>query len=729
MSRSFRLALVPIATAILGCGMSDRTATLIRDEWGVPHVFAAREDAGFYALGYAMAEDRLRRLLGFVRFARGELAAAYGPAFLESDATARRWRFREMAEAGVEQLGPELRRNYQAFLAGLQAFAAERPADSATAALVRGLTVADLIALTRAALYTGYQVPVSFAECRIDGIVYSSGYLPYQAAAAPGSNGWVVMPRRTAEGALLLAADPHVEVESIAYYEYHLEAGGLHSAGFALGPVLWQAHTEHAAWALTTGNPDFLDCYQVLTDPASPTRYRFDGAQREMEVRVDTIAVAGQAPVVRTFEYTRHNGVLSPVVARRGDTALVASTPDMERAGYLHREFDRMNRARSVAEVKAALATMSMFPQNVIVGDRDGEVLFVRAGRAPIRPTGWDWSGPVPGNDSSTAWRGVHALEDLVQVENPAAGFLQNDNVAPDVMAPGLGHLRTAPPDLFFDRPGRQTSRGARTVAVLGAVEPLTMERAMGLAFDELWITTPDWLAGLRYAVALRPGRVGAAPPAFRAALARLERFDGRAAAESPAALDFYFWRIAAAPRLARLADRSFIDYPWDSTRFTPAFADALLDGLRESLDHRQSTLGTTDQPLGDLMRVARGTHEAPVGGVTIYSDVAPHCLELLRAVCEAPMRAFIMAPIDSTRRQRAAYGSQAMRIVQFTNPIQAFSLYAFGQSDDTTSAHFADQLPLFSEKRMKRAWFSRAEVEPRATVTRVLTLPDPNSR
>ncbi len=464
------------------------------------------------------------------------------------------------------------------------------------------------------------------------------------------------------------------------------------------------------AWTLTTGNPDFLDCYRVAVDPAHPTRYRYDGVEVEMETRVDTILVAGQAPVVHTFEYTRHNGVMSPVVARRGDTAFVASTPDIHRAGYLHMEFDRMNRARSVEDVTTALATTSMFPQNVIVGDQAGHVLYVRAGRVPIRPPGLDWSAPVPGNDSSTAWRGVQPLSALVQVADPPAGFLQNNNSAPDVVTPDAGSLRSAAPDLFFDAPGRQTSRGYRTLQVLGAEPRFTMDQAMALAFDETWVTTGDWLAALRYALRTRPARMVAALPDLRAAVVRLESFDGRAAAESHSALDFYFWRKATAARIARL-DPRWIDFPWDSSRFSPVFADALLDGLEESLATRRRTYGTSDQALGDLMRVVRGTVEAPVGGVTIYTDVAPHCLERLRAVCEAPMRAFLMAPIDSTSRFRVAYGSQAMRIVQFTTPIRAATLYAFGQSDDPTSPHYADQLPLFSEKRMKPAWFSRAEL------------------
>ena len=123
-------------------------------------------------------------------------------------------------------------------------------------------------------------------------------------------------------------------------------------------------------------------------------------------------------------------------------------------------------------------------------------------------------------------------------------------------------------------------------------------------------------------------------------------------------------------------------------------------------------------------MRVNRGKVEAPVGGVTLDSDLAPLCVEQVRAVCDRTMRAFGVAPLGDTGRFRVVRGSQSMRIVQFTKPLQAYSLYAFGQSDDPASPHYADQVKLFSEKRMKRAYFSRAELEGHIRSEKTLTMP-----
>ncbi len=494
--------------------------TIDRDEWGVPHIFAAKEEGGYFGLGYAMSEDRFERLMQIVLFERGELASVAGPSAVEKDVQNRLWRNREMAGADLGQLSPQVRRDYLAFAAGVRAYVDKAAPKPELAALARSITLTDLVAIPRAVVYAGYHEQYAQAECRVDGMTYSPGMLPYRSSEnAPASNGWVVMPARTADGALILAADPHVDTQNVAYYEYEIDAGGLHSAGFAMGPALWQAHTETVAWAMTTGNPDFLDCYEIQTDPIDPRRYLYDGKPRRMEVRNETIKVAGAPDVTRQFEYALINGMPAPIVARRGDKAYAASAADMDRAGYLNEEFHSMNTARSVGGLRRALATMSAMPQNITAGDSAGHVLFIRVGRTPVRPKGYDWTRPVPGNTSKTAWLGFRSIDEMVQLRDPHAGFLQNDNAAPDgddrARQPARQQLSAG---RLLRRAGTANAARRAHLQVLAANPHVTLGEAMDLAFDEMWITAPGWIEALRYAVATRPDLVAAETPATRAA-------------------------------------------------------------------------------------------------------------------------------------------------------------------------------------------------------------------
>ncbi|WP_423928440.1 penicillin acylase family protein [Candidatus Palauibacter sp.] len=121
---------------------------------------------------------------------------------------------------------------------------------------------------------------------------------------------------------------------------------------------------------MTTGAPDVADCYEVEVDPADSLRYRYDGEWRRMETHEAAIEVRGGETVTRSFTYTRHNAVLSPVIARQDGNAWVVSTAYMHTAGDFDQEVYEINQARSVAEVKEAMRRLGMFPQKsqVMVG-------------------------------------------------------------------------------------------------------------------------------------------------------------------------------------------------------------------------------------------------------------------------------------------------------------------------------------------------------------------------
>lgn len=706
---------------------AERTATLYRDDYGVPHIYAVREEPAYYALGYALAQDRLQRYVGLIMFSRGELASVLGPSMLDMDIRNRMWRHREAGAAGVAQLSPQLKANYEAFLAGLRAYVAATPSAKQFAPVIDTLTVDDLIAVGRALFYTGYHAQNALAECDA-GMKFGRAYLPYKptAPAEPRqSNGWGVMPARTADNALILASDPHVDTENVAYYEFRMDAGALKSSGFAAGPMLWQVHTRDVAWAMTTGSPDFLDCYEVETDANAPTHFLYDGKPQEMETRTETFKIKDAQDETRIFEYTRHNGLISPVIARRGTKAYVASAADMDRAGYLDEEIYRMNLAKSTAEVKAALATMSMFPQNLMIGDRGGRLLYLRAGRAPMRPAGYDWTKPVPGNTSATVWTGYHGIDDLVQLLDPADGYLQNNNAAPDTVTKSHAISASAySDDLFFDTPGRETSRGRRTIDVLSENAHMDIASAMDLAFDEKWLSADDWVYALGEAMKMESQRVVNSSVEVKQAITRLLKFDGFAHADSVAAADFYFWRQETAGEVAKLRDPAFISFPWDRKNLSPALARVLIDGLAASIKKRRKIYGKSEQRLGEIIQFKRGDITAPAGGISTDTAELPLCVESIKAVCERTMRAFGVAPDGKDGKLRVVRGSQAMRIVQFTNPIRSYSLYAFGQSDDPTSPHYADQVALFGAKKMKPTYFNREELTGHISSEQKLTMP-----
>ena len=694
-------------------------ATLYRDPWGVPHVYADREEDGFYGLGYAQAEDRLSTLLGLYLAVKGERAAAFGTSAVESDFDQLRLRHLVEARAGLKRMPPQLVRNYEAFIAGIEAYMREHP--DKVPAWAPALEPALPMAFFRSFLW---------GRLLFDGVVYWQRQAPrdgkcargtptgtatprdeLMGAGQVGSNEWALMPWRTADNVVIHLGDPHGGYHGT--WEFRLDAGGIKTAASTLpGLALpFVGHTRSIAWAFTIFGSDGMDCYAVVTDAADPRRYLYDGKWQRMVTEDVTIRVKDAPPVKRTLEYTRHNGVLSPVMRRSGDTAFVLSVPDMNRGGHYDEQFYRVALARSMAEFKAAIAP-GFISANVMAGSADGHTFYVRGGYVPRRPAGVDPSLPLDGNTSATAWQGMHPLEEHVTLEDPAVGYMSNNNIAPDRMldrgSPDLSRYR---PYLYDDKPGRTTSRGVRAIEVLSRAYQVSMDDAIELTLDDKWTEVERWQEALRAAAEADPGRIRGYSADVRRLLDRLLRFDGHARKESKGALAYYYWWMSMR------SDTTGFRALWSGVRAGRLPADAgstLLGGVDSAYAVLIRRHGTIDVMMGDEFRAGRGGVSYPVGNAGLQG------LEFLDGI--AVLKAQSFTPIDSANKRWAVGGGYHTTLTIFTDPIKSFSLSPLGQSSDSTSPHYSDLAQLLSERRLKPTLFNREEIERQHESVRRLT-------
>jgi len=707
--------------------------TIYRDTWGVPHIYAETEEDGFYGWGYAMAEDRLESLLMRYLWTIGGVAAVFGPGKVDSvlwpvpnaifsDIAQQGWDHLGEARAGFPDLSPQLQKNYRYFMRGIERYMHEHADEVPEWA--PELEPALPIAFARSYVWQALE-ELGTKECR-QALPPPPGPPPTAAAEQPGggewglraSNGWAVMPWRTADGAAIYLTDPHMPFGNYGeMYEIRIDAGELKMAGTGLVGVPWLlfAHTPHVAMGVTNGQVDDGDCYEVEVDPQNPRRYRYDDAWKEMSVRELSIAIKGAPPFPYIVECTDHNGVCSPVLGRHGGKAYVASSPYTHRAGRWDEQFYRQALARNVAELLAAQEMVEMFSANFMAADADGNILYVRTGRVPIRPAGYDWTKPVPGNTSKTAWQGIHPLEDLVHIKNPVQGYMQCNNVAPDMM------MENSP--LSADRylsyiygiePGTTNTRGIRAVELLSRAYNLTLEETIEIALDEKWLGTEAWQEALRRALNRRPEEVKAKAPEFRRFVDRLLHFDGFARKESVAALNYYYWRtrLASDAELSAAELKAISDAVEHGGELTPAWEQALLAGVEQAIAAMLATHNSIDLAYGDVFRIGRGGHSWPLGGGRFMAgdrDVRP-----LRA-----MRFF--APPDAHGRKWVQGGQVHTMVVVFTDPIQSFSAHPFGTSGKPDSPHFSDQAQLLSERRLKPTYFYKEDLLPHVVSTTTL--------
>jgi acyl-homoserine lactone acylase PvdQ len=679
-----------------------RSATVYRDDWGIPHVYAYREEDGFFGLGYAQAGDRLEGILRQYLMVQGKSAAVFGPESVSADLHALQWMHLERAQAGFARLEPQLQKDYEFFVAGIRRYMRDHPKEVPTWA--PQLEAALPVAVLDAALW-GVNDVVGVEDCERGGIsVLSQNKTKSDDAGGlcKASNEWVVMPWRTAGGHVIHLSDSHVPFDGeIRAFEFRLHTATLELCGFSANGLVLpvSAHNRNVAWAMTMGGPDVADCYAVDVDPEHPRRYLFDGDPQEMIVRHVTVEVKGAAPVTREFEYTKHNGVLCPVIARHGHTAYAVCSAYMGQTGLVDEQLYRMDLSHDIAEFRQSLSMLGMFAQNVMAGGADGHALYVRAGRVPIRPKGYDWRKPVPGNSSATAWLGMHPLNDLVVVEDPVAGYMANDNVAPDAMTEERTvEAQNYAPEVFYDIPGFTNPRNRRTIDVLSRAYSFSKTNALELALDEKWEDADVWIEALRRALNSSPQSMQVKSPGFRRFADRILNFDGFARKESIGALDYLYWRtiIGENPISGELA-QSIENHKELSADQNYVLTNSLDPALSKLIsDH-----GSAEVSLGDIYRIGRGGRSLPIGGVKFQAGGE----EI------TTLRAMLAADPDSQGQRWVFAGQRQPCLTIFSDPIQSFTSAPWGQSDHPLSQHYSDQVILLSERRLKSTYFNRDEL------------------
>lgn len=693
---------------------------IYRDDFGVPHIFASREEDAYYALGYAQAEDRLTATLAVLLAVEGRSASVFGHgelpwsgSALQADREALRWRIAEEARKGYERLTPRLQRQLSAHAAGFRNYLKTHPEEVPEWA--PRVEPWHALAWPQLLLW-GFNAGDGLRECAAEGIKLALWATESQFA----SNEWAVAPARTSAGRTILLSDPHGPIprQGNPFYEYRMKSGDLDVTGFALGALPALAHSSNVAWGLTTGGPDVSDCYRLRLNPDARGRYWIHGEEREFERREVEIEVEGADPVKVTFEDALINGHRAPVVGRDDAHAYAVVTPYISALEALHAQFDAMIRADSASEVLEAAGIQGMFPQNLLIADSGGEIIYLRGGRTPVRSSALDWDRAVSGDNVESRWRGVHSLSDLVVVRNPDTGYIQNANTPPDNMTAGepLVEQSDYPAYIWNDNPAVAFfARAGRLNSVLDANDRLTVDAAIALALDQHWFGAEKWTALLAAAAEARPDAVSAWSEETQQVMDRLLRFDGRATDTSKGALAHYFWRSALLDGVesSQLADLlAGVDTGTPSEQATVA----ALAAVPAATELMKRETGSADLAYGDWFRIgASPERHYPIGGgVSLETESFARCrsLQVPSFGCAVTLRAFIHGYETADGRPLVSHGSRALRLVVLGEPLVTYSLYLFGQSDNPGSPHRDDQArDLASPAELKRVPFTMSEL------------------
>jgi len=656
---------------------------VLRDTWGVPHVFGQSDADTAYGLAWAHAEDDFATIQRQLLKARGRLASVVGREGAVSDYVVALLRVHETVEARyATDLSPETRAVVEAYADGINHYAATHPREAlpglypaqgkdVVAGFVAGLPLfLDLDKVLRELMGPTRVRPVSRKGDQ------AAASEPFAEEIARGSNAIAVAPRRSADGFTRLAVNSHQPWEGpVAWYEAHLHSeqgwdmvGGL----FPGAPVILHGHNRDLGWAFTVNHPDFNDVYVLETDPRNPNRYRFDGEWRELEVRAAPIEVKLLGGLRWVFNREVLWSVYGPTLRRPHGTYAIRY-PGMGDLRAVEQWY-RMNKAKSLEEWRAAMRTTGIPNFNVVYADHEGHIGYVYNARLPRRAEGYDWKQYLPGDTKETLWSETLAFDDMPQVQDPPSGFLASANSSPFEVTAGEGNPDPARWSKTFGIDTQLTNRELRALELFGGDDRITGAEFERYKFDTAYSTRSTTALRLRTLL-------DAAPPLDPLAREGQELLRG--------------WDLATDPENRAAALAVLTLRPVHDNRPPAVAPDELVRRLEQAAHQLQDTFGRIDVPWGEVNRLRHGGVDLPLGG-------AP---DVLRAVYGFPA---------ADGRVVGAGGDSYVLLVEWDREgrVHSRSVHPFGSAtQDPASPHYADQAALFARCELKPVWLDEADI------------------
>lgn len=682
-----------LSVTSLSRGATVDEATLYRDEFGIPHVYAPTLESAAFATGYAQAEDRLEELLKNYRRANGTMSEVFGPGNYRNDMIARIFRHEEICREKYGQISAKSRAVIEAYQAGIKQFMKEHPEQ--VPAWAQEIHPWDVVALGRHIIW-GW--PLGEAG----GDLLRAGIKPDDVSYR-GSNEMLIGPSRTALKVPIAVVDPHLSwYAEFRFYQIRIYAGDFNVSGVSIlgTPLPSLGHSRYCSIAMTTGAPDTSDVFEEELNPDNPRQYRRDGKWQDLVVRKTRIGVKNGDKVdwkESEIEYSHHG----PIVAHKQGKAYAMAIPYYEEVGLTDQTYATMT-ARNLTEMKAALAQLQLMAQNVMVATVQGDIYYVRNGRVPIRAPGTDATRPIPGSYSTNDWQGIHPFADLVQLENPPQAYMHNCNVTPFAMmkdSPLTPEKYSKHPYLYnATRHSPRHQRGDMVTELLDAAHGVTVGSAIDIAFSPQVFRAEKWQERMKAAwtKASDADKQGDAAEVY----GLIQKWNRRSDADSEGALAFYAFKKGLDEEITRS-----VEPPSD-------LGDKeIFLALGKAAVWLKTNFGSLQVPYGKYFRVGRegGERTYPVGG---------------GSVGEAGMGTPRAISFNKVGKEMVGRGGQtSTQIVVMTDPPESYTVVPLGVSDHKGSGHWDDQAEkLFSKSKTTPTYFmNRKELLKHVTATKVL--------
>ncbi|MGH7460482.1 MAG: penicillin acylase family protein, partial [Longimicrobiales bacterium] len=671
-----------------------QNVTIIRDDWGIPHVYGKTDADVVFGLMYAQAEDDFNRVETNFINAMGRLAEAEGEGAIWRDLRMKLFIHPDSMKAKYNASPEWLKTLMNAWADGLNFYLAKHP-ELKPRVITRfepwmalsfseGSIGGDIESINLTQLEAFYGA----AGRRADGQAGNRDHEDLRFKEPSGSNGIAIAPANTVARRSLLLINPHTSVF------FRAEAQMVSEVGLnAYGALTWgqffiyQGFNERAGWMHTSSSVDQMDEYlETIVQKGSQYSYRYGNEERPVTVSRITVPYKTASGMARR-EFTVYRTHHGPVV-RSVDGKWVSIRLMQEPVKALTQSYTR-TKARNYREFRQTMELHTNSSNNTIFADAEGNIAYFHANFIPKRDPKFDWTRPVDGSNPATEWGALLSIDESPHLLNPATGWLYNTNNYP-WSAAGPNSQKKSDFTAYVDN-GSENARGIHAIRVLQGRKDFTLEGLRAAAYDSYLTAFTDLIPSLLRAYDETP-----AGNPLKARLSEqidvLRGWDLRWSASSVPTTLAIAWADEAARHFsnndARAAGLTNDEYL--AQRFP---AQRKLEALDAASTKLTTDFGTWKTPWGDVNRFQRLTNDI----VHPFSDAGPSIPVAFTSARWGSLASFGARPYRGSKKIYGTSGNSFVAVVEFGDSVRASAVTAGGQSGNPASKHFSDQALRYS--------------------------------
>ena len=640
---------------------------IVRDQYGVPHIFGSTDAEVAYGLAYAHSEDDFKTIQISYLAGNNMLSRYLGNNGLAADFISQFINSEELYESKYENdIHQDYKKIIESYAEGINSYARAHPEE----VLYRELFPVTPKKMMR---YAQLQLFISSkGDQWVQRITQNKLKYDFNTEEVPkGSNTFAFNSAKTADGATYLAINTHQPLDGpVSWYEAHLcseEGTNILGALFAGSPNILIGVNEYLGWAHTVNQPDKTDVFALEMHPKDKLKYKIDGTYLELKPQKAKLVFNFLGIPIKITK-TYYKSIYGPTL--KSKTGMYAiRTPALFEIRALE-QWWRMNKATNFTEFYKILKMKALPGYNIGYADKNDTVFYISNGLIPKRTKGYNWGEIVPGNTSKTLWTETYDIEDLPQVIQPKSGYIYNANHTPFRSSDSLDNPKKTDfsKDMGFET--YDNNRSTRLKNLIDQYHKISYADFKTIKYDRKYPKPYafSWM-NINHLDNINPD----AYPDVKNLIIALQTWNRKADSNSVGAGIFAVFYDQLRPYYRSLPK---------SKIFPPAL---LIKALIATKAYLLKHFNSTEIQLGTYQKLVRGLKELPIFGLP----------DVITAMAAKPYK---------DGKVKVVSGESYIELVRFTkNGPEIESIISFGSSDNPESPHYGDQMELYSQFKTKK--------------------------